>query len=190
MNPLILHHNLEAMMHKVVGNTKQKKKSKDMSANQKIDDYNITVVQSDTISVAGKKEIILMKGFLMKKPTSGFKWSRRYFVLRKKPSLELAYYDKEYDEKRRKPEPKNRIATEFISAIKPSSKKQFSIEIQSTSGTWIVQASSEEERQKWLHHLRSVLALVEDDELSLHGADATTTSNNMMGFGSGDQSGF
>ncbi|MDP2435977.1 MAG: PH domain-containing protein [archaeon] len=141
-----------------------------------IEDLCVVVVQKDT--VADLKEAVVVEGWLLQTNKKKNSFKKMYIMLRRKPQLTLCSYEKQYDPKSRKPVAKETIIVKDIQSVKPlpKAKKPFAIELtyqapgQTTLYDWLLSASSEGERQSWLHHIRSVLTLEQDDD-SLQGAD-------------------
>jgi PH domain len=142
-----------------------------MAANNKIDDYTVMVVQRDTVDMRPKTEEVLKEGWLQVK-RDGKKFAKKYFVLRTKPNAELALYDKVFDKEKRKPLPKGTITAQELDGVKPMSsragKKPFAFEVSTATLTWILATESEEDKQFWLHFVRGMLSLAEEEDLELH----------------------
>jgi len=139
-----------------------------------LEDFSIVVVQKDTVETAA--ETILFQGWLQWTTKKKNSFKKKYVVLRKKPNLELSLYEKQYDTTTRKPPPTEVVLVKTIEHVKPlaKAKKPNAIDFGYTANAkleeWIFSCSSEEERLQWLHHLRSVLTLAQDDD-NLQGAD-------------------
>lgn len=145
-----------------------------MAATPVIEDFSVVVVQKDTVESA--VETILFQGWLQWTTKKKNSFKKKFVVLRKKPALELSLYEKQYDIKSRKPSPTEVVLVKTIEHIKPlaKAKKPNAIDFAYTANgkleEWIFSCASEEERLQWLHHIRSVLTLAQDDD-NLQGAD-------------------
>ena len=141
-----------------------------------IEDLCVVVVQKDTL--AAEAETVVLEGWLLQTTKKKNSFSKRYIMLRRKPYVTLTLYEKQYDPKSRKPDPKETVLMKDVQSVKPVAKAKkpnaFEVTFQAPGGAvlydWLLAAANEEERQKWLHYLRSVLTLEQDDE-SLQGAD-------------------
>ena len=103
---------------------------------------------------------IIRSGFLFRQSGNLFKsWQRRFFVLN--PQC-LCYFRNEREVKDEGKEPSKRLFLSDITAVTghcPEMKRSFLVLISLIKGAWVVQASSEEDQEKWIGMLlRSIEA--------------------------------